>query len=637
MIALYGRGLDAEARQEAGIEAFHWAIHITPEGALEEDKSTTLFHVINQEENTKLFKYEKRTISPFWQRTLFARIKIGKLPSTVSVDRVDELLSQVQWPNKMENPSESCVSWAICGVRKLQDDGLVERFDTAGFADKVVEYGEARLELVDGDDADGEANPLDIDRYDAHQGKIVNEPKDASLPCKRAGVPCVNINAKEAEAESKGPTVEKAQDGQLMAEAGEKSKESFNRLLEEYNYGSVAKQDKLYTELSTRLPEFTAPRVDRIAGFTNKIAGGALAIAGLALYGKAVADVFSSDASVLDKAAVVTSILPGIGCAVRLAADQVERGRADAAHTALCFAEDALLVAGFWEIALAMQVSDALGTWIRAENERSKFWDGDVLAQKGGEGWDRLLAHLKGDDFLANATTQFATYQILTLFQASQLTGDLHAAHRVLSENATSPAAARDQGADVGAHVRPELRRQICATIAEAKHQLRVKLEGIALNHTVKLEREFKNRFLDEWFKAGTSPAPILGVTIPDLPHVTKHIQEQVDKARNTPLPLYEEEVKAAVKEVMERLETPAPCRCEQGRKRGICEFGDCQGPKLQGHPRDAGGRVYVTGVPSLEMARRVSISESCQALFTTCQSPGSAGETARPLWCTPG
>lgn len=183
-------------------------------------------------------------------------------------------------------------------MRKLQDDGLLERFDTAGFADKVLEYGEARLALLDGDDAD--------------------------------------------------------------------------------------------------------------------------------------------DASVLDKAAVVTSILPGIGCAVQLAADEVERG---------------------------------------------------------------------------------------------------HAAHRVLSENATI-AAAQDQGdagADVGAHVRPELKRQICATIAEAKHQLHVRLEGIALNHTAKLEREFKNQFLDEWFKAGTSPSPILGVTIPDLPHVTKHIQEQVDKARNTP------------------------------------------------------------------------------------------------------
>ncbi|KAF5122029.1 hypothetical protein E5D57_012502 [Metarhizium anisopliae] len=209
--------------------------------------------------------------------------------------------------------SESCVTWAVCGVLKLQEVGILERFDTVGFADKVLEYAEARLALLNSDDPGIDADRFGINRYDSHQGKIIDESRDASLPCKRAGVPGVAVNTNAKNAESKGPTVEKTQDGELIAEASEKSKESFNRLLEEYNFSSVAKQDRLYTELSTRLPEFTAPRVDRIAGFTNKIAGGALAVAGLALYGKAVADVLSSDASVLDKAAVVTSILPGIG------------------------------------------------------------------------------------------------------------------------------------------------------------------------------------------------------------------------------------------------------------------------------------------------------------------------------------
>ncbi|KID62916.1 Heat Labile Enterotoxin Type Iib, partial [Metarhizium hybridum] len=277
----------------------------------------------------------------------------------------------------MENPSESCVPWAVCGVRKLQEVGILERFDTVGFADKALEYGEARLALLDSDDPDIDADRFDINRCDAHQGRIVEEPRDAfSLPCERAGVPCVAINTNVKDAESKGPTVERTQAGELIAEASKKSKESFNRPLEEYNFSSVAKQDKLYTK-----------PIDRIAGFTNKIARSALAVAGLALYGKAVADVFSSNASILNKAAV-----------------------------------------------------------------------------------------------------------------ASQLTGDLYAAHRVLSENATSPAA-QDQGgagADVGAYVRPELKRQICATIAEAKHQRYIKLEGIALNHIVKLEREFKKQFLDK-------------------------------------------------------------------------------------------------------------------------------------------
>lgn len=136
-------------------------------------------------------------------------------------------------------------------MRKLQENGILERFDTAGFADKVLEYGEARLALLNSDDPDIDADRFDIDRYNAHQGKIVDEPRDASsLPCKRAVVPCVAVNTNPKDAESKGPTVEKTQDGELIAEASKKSKESFNRLLEDYNFSTVAKQDKLYTKPS---------------------------------------------------------------------------------------------------------------------------------------------------------------------------------------------------------------------------------------------------------------------------------------------------------------------------------------------------------------------------------------------------
>lgn len=135
-------------------------------------------------------------------------------------------------------------------MRKLQENSILERFDTVGFADKVLEYGEARLALLNSDDPDIDADRFGIDRYDAHQGKIVDESKGVSLPCKRAGVPCVAVNTNPKDAESKGPTVEKTQDGELIAEASKKSKENFNRLLEDYNFSTVAKQDKLYTKPS---------------------------------------------------------------------------------------------------------------------------------------------------------------------------------------------------------------------------------------------------------------------------------------------------------------------------------------------------------------------------------------------------
>ncbi|PMB63515.1 hypothetical protein BM221_010620 [Beauveria bassiana] len=449
--------------------------------------------------------------------------------------------------------------------------------------------------------------------------------------CQRAGgFDCVHVSTDESRptGEEKPVKTEPVDEGELIAVARQRSKESFDNLLEEFDYKSVVKHDQLYKELNERLPEFNpVSRTERITGLSAKFGEGALAVAGIALYGKAVAEVFSGDASVLDKAAVVTSILPGIGCAVQLA-DSIEHGHVDATHTALCFVEDALFVTGFWEIALVMQVGEELGNWIQAEDERDRLWDMDLLAQKGAEGWldnvKRLIKHLKSDEFVANATTQLSTYKILTLYQASQLTGDLHAAHQVL-ENAAMPA-----------HAKPELKRQICSTFAESKFQLQTKLEAIALNHTAKLEREFKKKFLDDWLKAATTPTPIFGITIPDWPSNTRRITEEIDRARNMPLPLYEAEVKKAIRHVIERLETPAPCQCVQGRKGGKCEFGDCQSPKPGGR-MDAGGRLYATSVQSMERAQRIRLTPECQGLFTTCPVGSTASDIGRPLWCTPG
>ncbi|KAM3497076.1 hypothetical protein MY10362_009558 [Beauveria mimosiformis] len=454
--------------------------------------------------------------------------------------------------------------------------------------------------------------------------------KNPDVLCRRAGdLDCVHVSTEEPRPASEKPVkTESVNEGELIAVAQQRSKESFDNLLEEFNYKSVVKHDQLYKELNERLPEFNpVSRTERITGLSAKFGEGALAVAGIALYGKAVADVFSSDASVLDKAAVVTSILPGIGCAVQLA-DNIEHGHVDVPHTALCFVEDAVLVAGFWEITLVMQVGEELGNWIQAENERDKLWDMELLSRKGAEGWldnvKRLIKHLKSDEFVANATTQLSTYKILTLYQASQLTGDLHAAHQVL-ENATMPA-----------HAQPELRRQICSTIAESKFQLQMKLEAIALNHTAKMEREFKKKFLDDWLKAATTPTPIFGITLPDWPSNTKSITDEIDRARKMPLSLYETEVKRAVREVIERLETPAPCQCVQGKQGGKCEFGDCQSPKPDGR-MDAGGRLYGTNVQSMERAQRMRLTPECQALFTTCPVGSTSVDIGRPLWCTPG
>ncbi|KAM0669752.1 hypothetical protein ACQRIU_000147 [Beauveria bassiana] len=460
-----------------------------------------------------------------------------------------------------------------------------------------------------------------------------NPDPDPDVLCRRAGEDCIHI--------PKGDAYADADEGELVALARQRSKESFNTLLRQFDY-NVVQHDELYGELSARLPEFTAlSPTERITQISANVGEGALAVAGLFLYGKAIADVFSRDSTVLDKAAVITSILPGIGCAFQLA-DDVQKQHIQAGKLAMCFIESGLIVAGFWEIAVVMQIGEELANWIKAENTREEFWDMDVLAKKGAEGWlhnaQRLISHISSEEFIANATTQFAAYQVLTLYQASQLVGDLHASHNMLLADSRISDTLRKQG-DIHAHIQPELKRQICATMAESKYRLRLQLESVALNHTAKLEAEFRNKFLDDWLQSATTVSPVFGVKLPDWASNTALIHERIEEARATPFPLYEDRVKKAVQEVIERLDTPAPCQCLQSQKKAAkCEFAACSSPHPQRGDTDAAGRVYVTNMPSIQAGVSAHLTEECVSLFTPCPKAGPTGEPAgRQLWCKHG
>ncbi|KID79727.1 uncharacterized protein G6M90_00g016650 [Metarhizium brunneum] len=452
--------------------------------------------------------------------------------------------------------------------------------------------------------------------------------------CKRGDIDCILVpsDKEKLPTAEKPAKIEPANEGELIAIARQRSKESFDDLLTDFKYKSVVKHDQLYKELNERLPEFSpVSRTERIVSLSTKFGEGALAVAGLALYGKAVADVFSSDtSSVLDKAAVVTSILPGVGCAVQLA-DSVEHGNVDAGHTALCFAEDALLVSGFWEIALVMQLTESLASWIEAGNEQDKLFDTEVLRSKGLAGWeanvDRMLKHIASDEFAANTTTRFATYQILVLYQASQLTGDLHASHKAVSGKPGN------QTDEIVPHIEPEFRRQICAAMAQSKFQLRQKLEAVALEHAKKFSEEYKDKFLKDYREAATKPIPFLGIPIS---FGAGNLDEVLEDARRWPLPLHEGRIKRAIREVVERLETPAQCKCLQGSKKAPCEYADCSTPKPPRGRKDAAGRVYVTNVQSEDHAKQMRLWDECVSLYTTCPYPGLTGEVGRQLWCTP-
>ncbi|KHO02117.1 uncharacterized protein MAM_01118 [Metarhizium album ARSEF 1941] len=454
--------------------------------------------------------------------------------------------------------------------------------------------------------------------------------KPDGVLCQRAAEDCVGMQQGE-----RAPTAETADGGELVAMAEQKSKENFNRLLEEFDYGQLVQHPQLYDKLRVKLEEFRPlPRAERIARLAPHNVEGVLGVGGLALYGKDVADVFWEDTSVLDKVARITSIIPIIGCAVQLA-DDVQKEYVNAVHTALCFAEDALTLSGLWEIALAMQLSEQFVGWITDGNEQNKELDTAMLRNRLIGGWQinfsTVMDHLMSEEFAANVTIKLSSYNILTLYQAAQLAGDVHASHHAVSRKAKT-ANVRPQQGDIAAHVQPEFRRQICATIAQRKYQLQKELEDKTLRQVAELAEDYKQRFLDDFREAATRTDFMLGalVSVGD-----DGIDQAIAEVAKTRLPLYESRIEGAIRAVVERLGTSAPCTCLQGRRKRPCEFAHCKQAVPRMGTMDAAGRVYISRVRSMSHGKTIGVSEDCLSLFTTCRGRRSTHEIGRPLWCT--
>ncbi|KHO00400.1 uncharacterized protein MAM_01178 [Metarhizium album ARSEF 1941] len=389
-----------------------------------------MFHAITEGQG---FRYERREVNPLGQDLLLARVRIGTTPSGVSLDNLSEVLSKVQLPS---GNSECCVTWAADGIKELLENNMISLFDTKDFPNKVTEYENKRFGATIHSKEGVDIPRFGIGRYDAQTGTIIGPDEqgpgqseeelkrgpswgqqshdppaghavDSSVLCRRAAVDCVSRQTKEYGPTAEAPPAKGQEAGrdELVEMAERRSKEDFDSLLGELQ------------ELST------PPRGEGIASLTAKVGEGMLGGAGLAVYGEAVADVFSSNASVLDKAAVV----PGTGCAVELA-DEMHRGHVSAGHIALRFVEDALMVSGFWEIAVGIQPLESLADAMHQLAEQRALFDTSVFREKGMRGWEhswgRMLDRFASDEFAASVKKKLSAHQLLVLYHTWQLSGD---------------------------------------------------------------------------------------------------------------------------------------------------------------------------------------------------------------------
>ena len=114
------------------------------------------------------------------QERLLTRIRLGS--TTVDLSEVEASLRTVPVPNKYVDPSQSCVTWALCGVEKMQENGWIEKYDIPKFGKEAFEYAQARFHII-------KRTPLRewkktrevIARFDAKEFKVVQESEPPTL------------------------------------------------------------------------------------------------------------------------------------------------------------------------------------------------------------------------------------------------------------------------------------------------------------------------------------------------------------------------------------------------------------------------------------------------------------------------
>lgn len=73
---------------------------------------------------------------------LLGMIMIGKMPPEVEVAQVGETLSGVPVPRLNVDPEESCRTWVMEAIPRLQEMGCAERFDVGGFVEYALRQGD---------------------------------------------------------------------------------------------------------------------------------------------------------------------------------------------------------------------------------------------------------------------------------------------------------------------------------------------------------------------------------------------------------------------------------------------------------------------------------------------------------------
>ncbi|RCI08425.1 putative heat-labile enterotoxin [Ophiocordyceps polyrhachis-furcata BCC 54312] len=199
-------------------------------------------------------------------------------------------------------------------------------------------------------------------------------------------------------------------------------------------------------------------------------------VALLGLYTKDVVDVFSRDTSALDRAAVVTSIVPFVGCGVGAAA-KAQHNQTDLADTTLCLVGDALFLTPAWPLGLVVHFSRFFLDAVRDYFYSTDRFQPETLTQRQTEGWlaycKEVERYMHSAVFEANIRTQYMAELAAVVSRASQARAELMlGAMKLIQANPTTLGARDKIGHDMQSKKRL-IEQLICVDASSTKERLR--------------------------------------------------------------------------------------------------------------------------------------------------------------------
>lgn len=124
---------------------FHWAI------AIQDKHEKNLFTAIdvkmehayaNLPDSGGWTYHYKPNADTTRSYALLGMIMIGKRPTNVDVSQVDEALRAIPVPREDADPAESCRTWVLEAIPRLQQLGCAEPFDINDFEDYALRQGD---------------------------------------------------------------------------------------------------------------------------------------------------------------------------------------------------------------------------------------------------------------------------------------------------------------------------------------------------------------------------------------------------------------------------------------------------------------------------------------------------------------